>query len=281
MISVGFFTVIKVSVSIAVVVLLSMIAEWAGPRTAGIVSGYPLGAALSLYFIGLEVRPEFAAQSALFTASGLAATIAFAGGYLLGLRFAEDRHRLAGLAISILSGIAAYGLMAGFLSFMPINWVSAPLIAITSMVLAARVFRSVPDMKIQQKIRLGLSVTFLRAAFAAAVILAITTMARMVGPRWAGLFSAFPITMFPLLAIIQFTYQPDHARTIIKNIPRGLGSLLIYTMVVAASYEGLGINWGTLLGYLAATFYLILLEYGMRRNVVSSDMKPGRYGSKS
>jgi hypothetical protein len=171
--------------------------------------------------------------------------------------------------------------MAGFLSFMPINWVSAPLIAITSMVLAAWVFRSVPDMKIQQKIRLGFSVTFLRAVFAAVVILAITTLARMVGPRWAGLFSAFPITMLPLLAIIQFTYQPDHARTIIKNIPRGLGSLLIYTMVVAASYEGLGINWGTLLGYLAATVYLILLEYGMRRKVVGSGMKPGRYGTKS
>jgi hypothetical protein len=69
-------------------------------------------------------------------------------------------------------------------------------------------------------------VALLRAAFAALVILAITTVAGAVGPRWAGLFSAFPITMLPLLAIIQFTYQPDHVRTIIKNVPRGLGSLI-------------------------------------------------------
>jgi hypothetical protein len=268
MISFGIFTVVKVLVSIVVVLLLSMIAEWASPRIAGIVSGYPLGAAISLCFIGLEIGPGFAAQSAIYTAAGLAATIAFVGGYLLGIKFSEGRRRLLSLLLSILPGITAYGLMAWVLSCMPINWVSAPLIAITSMVLAAWVFRKIPDVLISQKIRLGYRVAILRAAFAALIILAITTMAGVVGPLWAGLFSAFPITMLPLLVIIQFTYQPQHVRTIIKNVPRGLGSLLIYAMVVAASYQGLGIVWGTLLGYLAATFYLIVIEYGMRGKVV-------------
>jgi uncharacterized membrane protein (GlpM family) len=281
MIGFTLFTVVKVSVSILVVVLLSLIAERAGPRIAGIVSGYPLGAAISLYFIGLEIGPGFAAQSALFTAAGLAATVAFVGGYLLGIRFAEGHHRLPSLAFSILPGIAAYGLVAWLLSFMPINWASAPLIAITSMALAAWVFRRIPDAKIQQKIHLGFNVALLRAAFAALVILAITTVAGVVGPRWAGLFSAFPITMLPLLAIIQFTYQPAHVRTIIKNVPRGLGSLLIYAMVVFASYKGLGLAWGTLIGYLAATLYLIVLEYGVRGTVVGRGIKPRCHGTNS
>ena len=281
MIGFTLFTVVKVSVSILVVVLLSLIAERAGPRIAGIVSGYPLGAAISLYFIGLEIGPGFAAQSALFTAAGLAATVAFVGGYLLGIRFAEGHHRLPSLAFSILPGIAAYGLVAWLLSFMPINWASAPLIAITSMALAAWVFRRIPDAKIQQRIHLGFSVALLRAAFAALVILAITTVAGVVGPRWAGLFSAFPITMLPLLAIIQFSYQPAHVRTIIKNVPRGLGSLLIYAMVVFASYKGLGLAWGTLIGYLAATLYLIVLEYGVRGKVVGRGIKPRCHGTNS
>ena len=281
MIGVGLFTVIKVSVSILVVVLLSLIAEWSSPRIAGIISGYPLGAAISLYFIGLEIGPGFAAQSALFTAAGLAATVAFVGGYLIGVQLAKGRHRLAFLACSILPGVGAYGLVAWMLSFMPINWVTAPLIAITSMVLAAWVFRHMPDVKIQQRIHLGFGVTLLRAAFAALVILAITTVAGVVGPRWAGLFSAFPITMLPFLAIIQFTYQPAHVRTIIKNVPRGLGSLLIYAMVVYASYEELGLIRGTLVGYLAATLYLIVLEYGMRGKLVGRAIKPSRHGTHS
>ena len=263
MMSFGLLAAIKVLVSILAVVLLSLIAEKASPRVAGIVSGYPLGAAISLYFIGLENGTEFASKSALFTTAGLVATVAFVGGYLLGLRISQGYQRFLSLAISILPAIAAYGLVAGILSFTPINWFSAPLMAITSMVLAAWVFRRIPDVKIQQEIRLGVKVTFLRAVFAALVILAITTAARMVGPRWAGLFSAFPITMLPLLAIIQYTYQPEHVRTIIKNVPRGLVSLLIYTLVVYMSYTGLGICWGTLLGYLAATLYLISLEFGL------------------
>ena len=268
MVSFGLFTVIKVLVSILVVVLLSLIAELASPRIAGIASGYPLGAAISLYFIGLENGAGFAAQSALFTAAGLSATVAFAGGYVLGIRLAQGRGRLPSLALSTLTGIAAYTVAVWALSGVPINWVSAPLIAITSMILAAWIFLTIPNVKIRQRIRLGLAVTLIRATFAAMVILAITTAARVVGPHWAGLLSAFPITMLPLLAIIQFTYQPDHVRTIIKNVPRGLGSLLVYAMVVAASYPGMGIAWGTLLGYLAATFYLIILEYGLRAKVV-------------
>lgn len=260
MIGYGLFGGIKMLVSILVVVALSLIAERAGPRFAGIVAGYPLGAAISLFFIGVEINPEFAARSAIFTTAGLAATVTFVGGYLLGLRWADGRSLPVALAFSILPALAAYGLAAGLIFAMPINWISAPLIALLSIAAAGRVFRTIPDAMIQQRIRLSFSVTLLRAVFAAGVILAITTAARFVGPGWAGLFSAFPITMLPLLVIIQATYQPAHVRTIIRNVPRGLGSLLVYTLAVAATYPHLGIAWGTILGYMGATAYLVLLE---------------------
>lgn len=266
MISFGLFPVVKVLVSILVVVLLSLIAERAGPRVAGIASGYPLGAAISLFFIGIEIGPAFAARGAIYTAAGLSATVAFVGGYLLGLKAAEGRRRLPALGLALLPALAAYGLAAWGLSVIPISGGSAPVIAIMSMVLAGRVFRTIPDAAIHETIHLEVAGTLLRALFAALVILVITTAARMVGPEWAGLFSAFPITMLPLLVIIQYTYQPAHVRTIIKNVPRGLGSLLTYALVVAATYTDLGIAWGTLLGYLAATLYLVMLEYHRHRS---------------
>ena len=261
MISFGAFSIVKILVSIIVVVLLSLIAERAGPRVAGIVSGYPLGAAISLFFIGIEIDPAFAARSAIFTAAGLSATVAFVGGYLLGLKAAERRRRVWALLLALLPALTTYALAVWVLSVLPINRVSAPLIAITSMVLASRVFHKIPDATIHEKVQLGAAGTLLRALFAALVILVITTAAQAVGPRWAGLFSAFPITMLPLLVIIQFSYQPGHVRTIIKNVPYGLGSLLVYALVVAATYTDLGVSWGTVLGYLAATLYLVLLEY--------------------
>jgi len=270
MIELGFFTIIKVVVSILVVVGLSLIAEWAGPRVAGIASGYPLGAAISLFFYGVENGNDFAGRSALFTAAGLTATVAFVSGYLLGIRLARNRGRPAALAAAVLLGLAAYGLAAWVLTFIPVNWISAPCLAVAAMILAGWRFRRIPDVNIRHRIRLGIAVAFLRAGFAAAVILVITSVAGAVGPHWAGVFSAFPITMLPFLAIIQFSYRPDHVRAIIKNVPRGLGSLLVYAMVVAASAIRVGIGWATVLGYLAATVYLILLETGSRLNVAAN-----------
>lgn len=266
MIELSLFTLIKVLVSILIVVVLSLIAEWAGPRVAGIASGFPLGAAISLYFIGLENGAKFAAAGALYTAAGLAATVAFVAGYLLGIRLAGHRRLWVAVPTSISLGLAAYALAAGALSLVSVNRVSASLIAIVVILLAAWNFRRIPDVKIRKRIRLGYGVAFIRAGFAAAVILVITTMAEMIGPRWAGIFSAFPITMLPLLAIIHTTYRPEHVRTIIKNVPRGLGSLVVYAMVIAAAYPRVCIVWGTLLGYLAATAYLVVLEFCFRRS---------------
>ena len=265
MISFGLFTIVKVVVSIAAVVGLSLIAEWVGPRFAGIVAGYPLGAAISLFFIGAEISPAFAAHSAIFASAGLAATIAFVSGYLLGLHWGEGRPLPAALALAILTALAGFGIAACAISILPINWVSAPLIALTTIVVAGRGFRAIPEAVIEEKIRLSVPVAFFRAAFAAIIIVGVTFAARIVGPRWAGLLSAFPITMMPLLIIIHAGYQPAHVRAIIRNVPRGMGSLLIYTLTVAVTYPPLGIAWGTIIGYLAATVYLVLLERGNLR----------------
>jgi len=62
---------IKILVSVFMVLTLSLIADFVSPRIAGILSGYPLGAAISLFFIGFEIGPGFASESALYTMTGL------------------------------------------------------------------------------------------------------------------------------------------------------------------------------------------------------------------
>lgn len=260
MINVGLFAPIKALVSILFVVTLSVIAERVGPRAAGIISGYPLGVALSLCFIGLEVSPEFAAHSAVSTVAGLAAIVALVCGYLLGLGWTQGVGRIAGVAITVVTALTAYGVMAALLSLLPASWAGAVMIALLSIVLSSVLFNTIPDVPIIQNVRLGFMALMLRAVFAGMAILAITTAAKLVGPTWAGLFSAFPSTMLPLLIIIHYTHQPAHVRTIIKNVPRGLQSMLIYVVLVALTYDTLGIAWGTALGYLAATLYLLVRE---------------------
>ncbi|MCJ7685384.1 MAG: hypothetical protein MUO68_13955 [Desulfobacteraceae bacterium] len=67
----------KLISSVSIVVLLSWVAEHMGPKVAGLLSGYPLGAAIALFFYGLEVSPQFASKSAVYTMIGLVASQAF------------------------------------------------------------------------------------------------------------------------------------------------------------------------------------------------------------
>jgi len=264
MIGLGLLAIIKIVVSVLFVVLLSVIAERAGPRVAGVISGYPMGAAITLFFIAVEIGPDFAARSAIFAAAGLSATVAFVAGYLVGLGWAHGHSRATAIGIAVSTALAAYGAAAWLLSLFPIAGMGATAIAAGSIALAVRGFRAIADVPIIDRNRLRFRVTLIRAAFAAVVILTITTAAKVVGPQWAGIFSAFPSTVLPLLVIIQFTYRPDHVRTIIKNVPRGLQSLLVYILIVAATYDTLGVAWGTVMGYAAATIYLLGMEYSRR-----------------
>ncbi len=74
--------------------------------------------------------------------------------------------------------------------------------------------------------------------------------------EWAGLFSAFPITLFPLILIVHISYDKEHVHTIIKNFPVGLGALIIYSLSVYKVYPIWGIYIGTVVSFIMATVYL-------------------------
>ena len=67
----------KLGLSISMVLGLGAIAVRASPRLAGLLAGYPLGTALALFFIGLEISPAFATQSAVHTLAGFTASRTF------------------------------------------------------------------------------------------------------------------------------------------------------------------------------------------------------------
>ena len=94
------------------VVLLSLLAEVVSPGFAGILSGYPLGAAISLFFMGFEISPEFASGSALYTSVGLVATQVFAYSYYRASRAATRLQRGLDILLASLAGIAGFFIAA-------------------------------------------------------------------------------------------------------------------------------------------------------------------------
>ena len=248
---------IKLILAVFSVLGLSLVVDHVSPRVAGVLSGYPIGAAISLFFYGLEIGETFAADSAVYTLAGLVATEFFVYVYY---RASVGIDGFPTVLCS-LAAVSGYFLFAWLIHFLSLNRFSAVLITVASIFLFARLFRPIENERLQTRVRLTAKILLFRAFFSAALILIVTGAAKLVGERWAGLFSAFPVTLFPLILIVHITYGIRPVHTIIKNFPAGLGSLVIYCLVVSAVYPPLGIYWGTALSFMAATLYLIAYGY--------------------
>jgi len=254
-------TLIKALVSISVVVLLSILAEMVSPRFAGVLSGYPLGAAISLFFFGFEISPEFAAASAVYAMTGLIATQAFAYTYYRASLWAMSWSKITNISFASVSGVFCYFLVAAALRQLKFNMVLAVMLPSIAIMIFILLFRKVRNAKIHKRVSLNPQVLLLRSLTAACFIVIITSTAKLVGARWAGLFAAFPITMLPFVMIIHYSYDPEHVYAILKNVPKGIGSLVVYCLAVALLYPTSGIYLGTLLAYVLATLYLLIIHF--------------------
>ena len=65
--------------------------------------------------------------------------------------------------------------------------------------------------------------------------------------------------------IVHTGYRTEHVWAILKNVPRGLGALVAFGLTINLTFPGYGVWWGTLMGYLSAVVYLLLVQrYGKR-----------------
>jgi len=245
---------IKLFVSVALVLTLSAVAENVSPKAAGLLAGYPAGAAITLFFIGMDISPDFAAESAVYTMMGLVATQVFVYCYFKSSLYFEKLT----IVISTVVATGGYFLVIWPLYHIRLNKFLAALIPIASIFAFVWLFRRIENATIRERVRLTPRILFLRAFLAGFIILVIVATAGLVGPRWAGLFSAYPSTLFPLILIVHLSYDKVHVHTIIKNFPRGLGSLITYCLCVSIFFPAGGVYLGTAISLALASVYLLI-----------------------
>ncbi|MBI5554013.1 MAG: hypothetical protein HY917_04725 [Candidatus Diapherotrites archaeon] len=247
-----FILLIKTAVAISVVLLMSVLAEKVSPKLAGVLGGAPTGTPITLFFYGLESGAEFASKSAIFNLAGLLAMGTFFYLYFIAPRLLKTNN----VAGSVLLAFGGYAFVIYLLHQITFEPFTATLLAVLIIPVFMYLFRKLPDMPVKQKAKLGVKTLALRAVAAAGIILFITTIASAVGPTWAGLFSAFPTTVLPLLLIIHFTYGTPYTDAILKGIPLGWLSLIAYNLVVYFAYPAYGIFMGTAMAFGVAGMYL-------------------------
>lgn len=248
---------IKIGVTIIFVLMLSLLAEFLSPKISGIFSGIPTGTAIILFFYALELGPDFAAESSVFNLAGMISLHVFILIYYLVSRSLNGKS----IILSSIAAMLGYFFAIALIKQFSFNIFSAALFSIASLILFSYLFRKIPDAKILARKKLSFSVLLSRALIASSIILLITFIAKIIGSKWAGLFSAFPTTVFPLMLIVHLAYDKTCVHTIIKNVPKGQWSTLIYVVTVFLAYPSIGVYLGTLMAYFIVAIFLAVLFY--------------------
>lgn len=256
----------KIFFSILVVLGLSWVAEHVNSRVAGILAGMPLGGVLVLFFIGQELGPEFAAESALFGIPSIMATIMFALGYY----FSSTINIRYSPLVSAVGGLVGYFLAAGLLSMAQIGLELGAVLSLTALVTFAYIFRSSEDNKVPERVDMTYSRMLFRSGMAASFVVFITSAAELIGSQWSGLLIGFPMTFLPFLLIIHITYSAAQVRAVIRNFPLGLVSLLLFLIVANKTILILGVVPALFVSLAGALIYLFLLGVIIRRRKLAT-----------
>ncbi len=163
-----------------------------------------------------------------------------------------------GIFLSLFISFISYLIIAFILANIPPHVILTPLIVITLMLIATIYFAKKENFLIEKKIKTSISDIIFRSLLTISIFLIISSLPKYVPSNIAGIFSSFPTILLPLMLIIHFRHSRFQARTIIKNTPYGLSSVVIYSLVVYFSYERIGIVYGTMIALFCSVLYVII-----------------------
>ena len=236
------------------VLTLSFVAEKLSPKISGILSGLPLGSSITLIFFAIENGVDYVTKVALYNIHGLFAALAFSIGYYISTFYKGKFEIFLSLLISFIS----YLIIAFILAYVPPHVFFTPFIVIVLMLIATIYFAKKENFSIDKKIKTSLSDILFRSILTISIFLVVSSLPKYVPSNIAGIFSSFPTVLLPLMLIIHFRHSNLQARTIIKNTPFGLSSVVIYSLVVYFSYSKIGILYGTILALFCSVLYVLI-----------------------
>ena len=233
---------------------LSYIAEKVSPKVSGILSGLPVGSSITLVFFAIENGVDYVTKVALYNIHGLFAALAFSIGYYISTFYKGKFEIFLSLLISFISNL----IIAFILAYFPPQVFFTPFIVITLMLIASIYFAKKENFTIDKSVKTSLSDILFRSILTISIFLIVSSLPKYVSSNIAGIFSSFPTILLPLLLIIHFRHSKLQARTIIKNTPFGLSSVVIYSLVVYFTYEKIGILYGTLTALICSVLYVFI-----------------------
>ena len=251
----------KILISTVIVVLLAEISIRVNPVLGGILSGLPLGAGLSVYFISYQEGIPFLVRGIPWGISALSSSILFCFFYLMTGRYFKSGNNIISIAFSSLMGFVSFYISGYLIYKLDLNLLSATIIFFIIFFMNILILKKIKVNQIIKKNKKN-SITklLIRGLMAGITISILTEIASIAGSRWAGILSSFPSTLFALLVVLHFEEQKKLYPSVIYGFSFSVSTLLVFYISCWYLLPKLGLNLGFILIYLISISYLFLLN---------------------
>lgn len=215
--------------------LVSVAGRLWGPAVAGRLAGLPLVTGPILFFLALEQGTEFTAR-----ASAAALSAVFAS-QCCSVMYAHAAQRLP-WPMALSASLSTWFLAAWLLSALPMSMPIALALALGSLALATRLFPRVtlPTVTARQ----SHAELICRMIAGAALTLGVTWAGEIVGERWTGLLSVFPLLGSVLAVFSHRTFGAAYAAVILRGLTIGMYSFAAFCVALSMALPAFGVGGG-------------------------------------
>ena len=233
----------------AFIALLSLAAERVSPAIAGIILNLPSTMVLSFFFIGWTLGPARVAEIAPALPLTFGVTLLFNVVYVLvALRVPG---KVAGMAVATVAGLGFWFSLTASLAYWRFN---QPLLSTAgfavAVIIAHLVFRRLAKDAAPVRMHFTTTDIVLRSCCAGGIIATVVLLSKTLGVFWGGMFSAFPAANLSSMLILHRSRGAHSLSGIVRNMPIGAISPLIFLFAAAAAFPAFGTVGGTVAAFL-------------------------------
>ena len=209
----------------------SLAARRWGHAVSGWLVGLPLSSGPIAFFLALERGTSFAAAAAIGSLAGVVAEVAFC------IAYAGVASRVS-WPIALSSGAVAFAVVAAVLQRPELSLAIAGAGACVSLAVALRlVRRGAARAVMPSPPRWDLPA---RMIIATALVLAITELAPVLGPRWSGMLATFPVYA-AILTVFAHRVSVTSAVEVLRGLLLGLFAFAAFFVVLGMLIERAGV----------------------------------------
>ncbi|MGC4064621.1 MAG: hypothetical protein QM784_08250 [Polyangiaceae bacterium] len=267
MVQPGQILLLKLLLAPTLVGLVSIAVARLGEKVGGIIAAFPMVSGPVLFLFALEQGPAFTVRAAHHSLFGLVSLVAYCLTYA---RTAQLIRSSAAPLVCLMVGWATFGLVTFGAERANLPEALGMPVALLAIVVGVRLLprvETLPPTRPQRKPR-AIQYLLPRMLSAAALVYGLSEAATVLGPRFSGLLTPFPVASTVLLVATHRELGVAGMVRWLHGFVTGLGGYVAFVSILAWTLVGGGLAFGFAMGLFAA--FAVQTWIGSLRRIESS-----------